>query len=111
MPAFPWRRLRSSSVSRSIGSGRDEGTSAESQGVHLSSRSQTEAEDIRLRDRGARPPPRRSDRGRAVAAPRRLPDYAVAGPGGRGSAASRSEEHTSELQSLTNLVCRLLLEK
>src|SRR5438093_1846930 len=32
-----------------------------------------------------------------------------------GSAASstgvRSEEHTSELQSLTNLVCRLLLEK
>src|SRR5438093_6693601 len=28
----------------------------------------------------------------------------------RGSA-FRSEEHTSELQSLTNLVCRLLLEK
>src|SRR5437016_11595469 len=26
-------------------------------------------------------------------------------------ASSRSEEHTSELQSLTNLVCRLLLEK
>src|SRR5215213_11669566 len=33
--------------------------------------------------------------------PRRL---ASAGP-------ARSEEHTSELQSLTNLVCRLLLEK
>src|SRR5438093_2893394 len=32
-----------------------------------------------------------------------------AGPGGRTRA--RSEEHTSELQSLTNLVCRLLLEK
>src|SRR5437016_12012200 len=32
---------------------------------------------------------------------------------GVGAAAwsSRSEEHTSELQSLTNLVCRLLLEK
>src|SRR5437016_8085730 len=36
---------------------------------------------------------------------------------GRGSRRSRlpdparSEEHTSELQSLTNLVCRLLLEK
>src|SRR5438046_4840001 len=29
--------------------------------------------------------------------------------GGDGS--RRSEEHTSELQSLTNLVCRLLLEK
>src|SRR5262249_56114901 len=35
--------------------------------------------------------------------------------GGRPAARSlvrrRSEEHTSELQSLTNLVCRLLLEK
>src|SRR5258706_11815163 len=34
--------------------------------------------------------------------------------GSRGFAAvahPRSEEHTSELQSLTNLVCRLLLEK
>src|SRR5262249_61754402 len=29
----------------------------------------------------------------------------------RRCSASRSEEHTSELQSLTNLVCRLLLEK
>src|SRR5258706_9735081 len=38
---------------------------------------------------------------RARACPRRLD--------GRGHA--RSEEHTSELQSLTNLVCRLLLEK
>src|SRR5437016_9738737 len=28
-----------------------------------------------------------------------------------GPGAGRSEEHTSELQSLTNLVCRLLLEK
>src|SRR5438046_6607601 len=37
------------------------------------------------------------------------------GPDGITSAAEgrevRSEEHTSELQSLTNLVCRLLLEK
>src|SRR5262249_56564878 len=29
----------------------------------------------------------------------------------RRSATFRSEEHTSELQSLTNIVCRLLLEK
>src|SRR5437016_10105689 len=36
-----------------------------------------------------------------------LPDEARA-PGRRHP---RSEEHTSELQSLTNLVCRLLLEK
>src|SRR2546425_7657007 len=36
-----------------------------------------------------------------------------AGPGGRHRApfAMRSEEHTSELQSLAYLVCRLLLEK
>src|SRR5437016_10202522 len=33
-----------------------------------------------------------------------------AGPD-RASKRPRSEEHTSELQSLTNLVCRLLLEK
>src|SRR5438093_3859008 len=31
--------------------------------------------------------------------------------GGMGGGQQRSEEHTSELQSLTNLVCRLLLEK
>src|SRR5438046_4921759 len=30
---------------------------------------------------------------------------------GRDVLGPRSEEHTSELQSLTNLVCRLLLEK
>src|SRR5688572_32232349 len=29
----------------------------------------------------------------------------------RGTGAGRSEEHTSELQSQSNLVCRLLLEK
>src|SRR2546430_13509038 len=33
----------------------------------------------------------------------------VGGDGGR--AGQRSEEHTSELQSQSNLVCRLLLEK
>src|SRR5437016_9963148 len=33
------------------------------------------------------------------------------GRGKRQSGSDRSEEHTSELQSLTNLVCRLLLEK
>src|SRR5437016_8676932 len=31
--------------------------------------------------------------------------------GRTGIVLSRSEEHTSELQSLTNLVCRLLIEK
>src|SRR5262249_61248683 len=35
----------------------------------------------------------------------------VVASGARHSELARSEEHTSELQSLTNLVCRLLLEK
>src|SRR5262249_60346347 len=57
---------------------------------------------------GARP-----RRPRAAGGPRpRLPP---GGPGRttrrRARPAPRSEEHTSELQSLTNLVCRLLLEK
>src|SRR5699024_11786666 len=34
-----------------------------------------------------------------------------ASPGGRSAGAIRSEEHTSELQSRFELVCRLLLEK
>src|SRR3712207_8882656 len=41
------------------------------------------------------------------------PAPAPAAPGGKAPAAdkARSEEHTSELQSLQYLVCRLLLEK
>src|SRR2546430_6956853 len=35
----------------------------------------------------------------------------LAPPVGDDSGAERSEEHTSELQSQSNLVCRLLLEK
>src|SRR2546430_9662930 len=51
---------------------------------------------------------------------RRNPDLAEAGPpshgrvpapSAQGTAGTRSEEHTSELQSQSNLVCRLLLEK
>src|SRR5437016_6944667 len=45
----------------------------------------------------------RRDRGRSRPTSRRR--------GRRGTPSCRSEEHTSELQSLTNLVCRLLLEK
>src|SRR5256885_3488017 len=41
---------------------------------------------------------------RAGESDRRLPEPALPGQG-------RSEEHTSELQSPCNLVCRLLLEK
>src|SRR5690606_39698164 len=52
------------------------------------------------RDRGRRP--RRRRRRSSAAAPR-----GGAAPGGH----ARSEEHTSELQSRENLVCRLLLEK
>src|SRR5437016_10987261 len=53
---------------------------------------------------------------------RRIVESSLTGPIGSGKTSSflfagtfqseaRSEEHTSELQSLTNLVCRLLLEK
>src|SRR2546430_6171206 len=44
----------------------------------------------------------------------RKPNFPVATShpsGRRPSASDRSEEHTSELQSQSNLVCRLLLEK
>src|SRR2546425_7514642 len=45
-------------------------------------------------------------------APSRQPPQARARGGWRdGAPATRSEEHTSELQSLAYLVCRLLLEK
>src|SRR5438046_7339757 len=53
--------------------------------------------------RGGRPPARRPPH-----PPRRGPRARRASPR---ACAGRSEEHTSELQSLTNLVCRLLLEK
>src|SRR2546430_13068668 len=45
--------------------------------------------------------------------PRRIcgPEFPYVKSGGRAKAAVRSEEHTSELQSQSNLVCRLLLEK
>src|SRR5438093_8729060 len=50
-----------------------------------------------------------------TAGPARRPEGATRQPGQAGtpcpSSRGRSEEHTSELQSLTNLVCRLLLEK
>src|SRR2546427_2913509 len=39
------------------------------------------------------------------------PEVVGAGSGRPGDTVRRSEEHTSELQSQSNLVCRLLLEK
>src|SRR5438093_9788883 len=54
----------------------------------------------------------RSPPGRARSRPtRRRRRRSRAAPSVTRPAAARSEEHTSELQSLTNLVCRLLLEK
>src|SRR5438046_5011938 len=46
---------------------------------------------------------------RPLSPPRGPPEVKLANPVKLGFV--RSEEHTSELQSLTNLVCRLLLEK
>src|SRR5260370_13512810 len=44
-------------------------------------------------------------------APKTNPDTWLRGAGREGRICLRSEEHTSELQSHLNLVCRLLLEK
>src|SRR2546427_4595059 len=52
------------------------------------------------------PPPNPAAPGR-----RRTPPRSGTGPPAPWPAPSRSEEHTSELQSQSNLVCRLLLEK
>src|SRR5690606_41444236 len=61
---------------------------------------------------GARRPPSGDHDGPG---PRRAPAGAAAAVQGdcgvKGAAGGRSEEHTSELQSRENLVCRLLLEK
>src|SRR5256885_7009196 len=51
---------------------------------------------------------RRASTGSALISSRSSSDQAVSSPQRR---SSRSEEHTSELQSPCNLVCRLLLEK
>src|SRR2546427_9430869 len=70
--------------------------------------------------RVASPPPRSAPPRRRAPAARRSPPSRSSPRrrgGGRsrsartGRAADRSEEHTSELQSQSNLVCRLLLEK
>src|SRR5262249_58462563 len=66
---------------------------------------------------GARTPPNKTATAIVASstsrsAPRAAPPPGAASPAAfPGKTASRSEEHTSELQSLTNLVCRLLLEK
>src|SRR5256886_6235816 len=61
----------------------------------ISARARSARSSLRARPASARAAPRR-----ARCAPSRAPH-----------AARRSEEHTSELQSQSNLVCRLLLEK
>src|SRR5260370_8558808 len=52
-----------------------------------------------------------SESARDVVPERRLPEAGVAALALREIPCHRSEEHTSELQSHLNLVCRLLLEK
>src|SRR5690606_42042357 len=61
------------------------------------------------RHAGARAQPGQAGRGGAAAAALSADPCAGHVVGGR--RAARSEEHTSELQSRENLVCRLLLEK
>src|SRR5438046_3614840 len=59
-------------------------------------------------ERPAAANPAGREEGKHLYAPR---NQMKSGPPFHGDCESRSEEHTSELQSLTNLVCRLLLEK
>src|SRR5256885_4681295 len=66
----------------------------------------------RGRRRRAGRPRRPAAGGRAGAvAPRAARPGRPPGPGSVAASPARSEEHTSELQSPCNLVCRLLLEK
>src|SRR2546430_12567810 len=63
-------------------------------------------------DRGAAPLRAPCDAGRLERRLAARPGAAMdKRPAGAGALAGRSEEHTSELQSQSNLVCRLLLEK
>src|SRR2546426_5194896 len=57
--------------------------------------------------------PRRRRRRAHARAPEPVPELSLGRAASRGSRSGedRSEEHTSELQSPCNLVCRLLLEK
>src|SRR5437588_1796634 len=59
---------------------------------------------------GARPAERRHEGNEGVA-DREAAGFRRKGESARRLAGSRSEEHTSELQSHSDLVCRLLLEK
>src|SRR5258706_8703666 len=65
-----------------------------------------------FRSKEGRYPPGHEDRGQEheLLPERRARRRVRSGPAGE-TPRRRSEEHTSELQSLTNLVCRLLLEK
>src|SRR5215213_5474974 len=66
----------------------------------------------RGKHRGHGRPIRRSRAHRREETPARQPTHGFHQcDAGRRGTGQRSEEHTSELQSLTNLVCRLLLEK
>src|SRR5690606_42078237 len=65
----------------------------------------------RPRRSAQRLPVRRAARGQGGAGAARAVHADAVHGGGVGCAHARSEEHTSELQSRENLVCRLLLEK
>src|SRR5262245_62537562 len=61
--------------------------------------------------RGSAPPPPRCSVSRPTAVRRFSFGLPCVHFSGRSRPAPRSEEHTSELQSLRHIVCRLLLEK
>src|SRR5256886_12660466 len=121
IPIFGGRFLTSEESSHAGSHGH--GGPAAGRGRHPRGPAPLPVRDRRVRKLHAvrpRPPARQPDRRRG---PDRLLDHRLAGdrggwtgptaaPEGRRSRDGlRSEEHTSELQSQSNLVCRLLLEK
>src|SRR5438132_10771368 len=65
----------------------------------------------RRRRRSRRSPPRCRSRSVSASPRTSTPTWPCATSSGAMAAEDRSEEHTSELQSHSDLVCRLLLEK
>src|SRR5690606_16926263 len=68
-------------------------------------------QDVAVRPEDEARPATLPGRRRRLPAPEEVLERRAAGPATPSTAGPRSEEHTSELQSRENLVCRLLLEK
>src|SRR5256886_12235117 len=116
-PAYPASRQATTSVGRVISHLRSEPEPSYSTHPSLTARRRVRCLTSydKVRHRGPRRPSQRGQVDPLECLDRRAPGdrlaQAAVHPPPRGRSAHRSEEHTSELQSQSNLVCRLLLEK